>query len=364
MSAVCGIIMTPTEKDLQNLAKLFIAARDSLLDTIINYNGVGTKVYANTVYKQLEEMMRQLEAASTGFAFEAIPAEYQKALADTYEYFKINNLQMLPPAAFAQLHTDTIYGVAREMQYLISEGIAQAGRQIMRYADDARDEALRAAGLSATGEKLASGGTVRQMQKNLVDKLQKQGFMTVQYGSGKNVRQVPLDAYASMVARSTTREAGNLARTVQLTANGYDLVKMTEHYPTCEKCARYQGRVFSISGNDKRFPSLATAFPGLKYMNVHPNCRHSVHPWVESLQTDEETQAEIARSNKPFEDTRPEAEKDLYTQQQLDARQMRQDRYQYERYKARLGDDAPKSFHAFRRMKKAGGDDWDGLQGK
>ncbi len=164
-----------------------------------------------------------------------------------------------------------------------------------------------------------------------------------------------------MVAHSTTREAGNLARTVQLTANGYDLVKMTEHYPTCEKCARLQGRVYSISGNDKRLPSLATAFPGLKYMNVHPNCRHSVHPWVESLHTDDEVRSEITKSNKPFDDARSEDEKELYTQQQLDAKQMRQDRYQYERYKARLGDDAPKGFHAFRKIKNENKEHWQAL---
>ncbi len=234
---------------------------------------------------------------------------------------------------------------------------------ILRYVDDARDEALRAAGLAATGEKLASGSTVRQMQKNLVDKLQKQGFMTVQYGSGERAYQVSLDAYAEMVARSTTREAGNLARETQLTENGYDLVKMTKHYPTCEKCAPLQGRVYSISGNDKRFPPLSRAFRP-PYHNVHPRCRHSVHAYIESLRTDEEIAEAIERSNKPFTDERSDAEKSLYSDQQAANRQMRQDRYQYERYKARLGDDAPKSFHAFRKTKKAGGENWDRLQEK
>ncbi|OQB15006.1 MAG: hypothetical protein BWY15_00821 [Firmicutes bacterium ADurb.Bin193] len=37
---------------------------------------------------------------------------------------------------------------------------------------------------------------------------------------------------------------------------------------------------------------------------------------------------------------------------------MRQDLYQYERYKARLGDDAPRSFRAFRQLKKTGGEAW------
>jgi len=314
----------------------------------------------STVLKQLEELMAQLEAYSSEYAAKAIPEEYQKALDEIYEYFQSNHLLMKPPQAFAQLHADTIYGVAREMQYLIKDGIASAGRQILRYVDDARDEALRAAGLAATGEKLASGSTVRQMKDNLVKKLQEQGFMTVQYGEGSKAYQVPLDTYAKMVARSTTREAGNLARETQLTENGYDLVKMSEHFPTCERCAPLQGRVYSISGTDKRFPPLSKAFPSL-YRNVHPNCRHIVSPYVETLQTDEEIQKDIEQSNKPFEDPRSDEEKNLYNQEQKNGRQMRQDRYQYERYKARLGDDAPKSFHAFRKMKKTNGERWQAL---
>lgn len=353
----------PTQQELENLVRLFLAARDQLIDTVINYRGVGTKVYANTILKQLEKQLKRMERQSAYYVESVIPAEYRKGLDEVYGYFKRNNLMMSPPAAFAQLHGDMIYMVAREMQYQIGQGLEQAGRQVIRYVEDARDDALRMAGLEATGEKLASGSTVRQMQQNLVGKLQSQGFMTVQYGSGKRAYQVSLDAYAAMVARSTTREAGNLARETQLTANGYDLVRMTSHYPTCEICAQFQGRVYSISGNDKRFPPLSRAFSS-GYRNIHPNCRHSVHPYVESLQSNEDLTADIARSNRPFEDNRPDAERALYNKQQAQNRQIRQDLYQYERYRARLGDDAPKSFHAFRKLKNAGGEKWDVLQEK
>jgi hypothetical protein len=160
-----------------------------------------------------------------------------------------------------------------------------------------------------------------------------------------------------MVARSTTREAGNLARLNQLTENGYDLVKLSEHYPTCDLCARFQGRVYSISGKDKRFPPLETAFR-FGYKNIHPNCRHVALPWVEALKSEEEIHAAMDQSNAPFEDMRPDAEKALYNKQQGMIRQLRQDRYQYERYKTVLGSDAPQSFHSFRQVKNAGGEKW------
>lgn len=80
------------------------------------------------------------------------------------------------------------------------------------------------------------------------------------------------------------------------------------------------------------------------------------------MQSAEELQEALDKSNMPFEDSRPEVEKALYNKQQGNIRQLRQDRYQYERYKARLGKDAPKSFHTFRQVKNAGGEAWEDLQ--
>lgn len=351
-----------TQAELDNLIKIYQSAREQLLNTIVNSGGVGTQVYANTVLKQLEAQMERMEKRTGKYIEKVIPVEYEKALQEIYGYFTKNHLMMKPPQAFARLHNDAIYIIAREMQYQIAQGLEQAGRQVLRYVDEARDNALRQAGLAVSGQKAAAGGDITQMRKNLIDRLQSDGFMTVQYGTGKAARQVAVDAYAAMVSRSTTREAGNLARENQLTANGYDLVEMTTHYPTCERCAKYQGRVYSITGNDKRFPALMeTAFKS-GYHNIHPNCRHSVHPWIEDLQDSEDVKQALEQSKQPFDDGRQEVEVELYNSQQAQNRQMRQDRYQYERYKARLGEDAPKSFHAFRQAKKTGGEKWEKLQ--
>jgi hypothetical protein len=43
-------------------------------------------------------------------------------------------------------------------------------------------------------------------------------------------------------------------------------------------------------------------------------------------------------------------------------RQYRQELHQYERYKTRLGDDAPATLAAFRRLKRGGGEKWDRMQ--
>ncbi len=50
-----------------------------------------------------------------------------------------------------------------------------------------------------------------------------------------------------MAVRTATTETQNTAQLVQGREWGYDLVRMTSHYPTCEVCAMYQGRVYAVT---------------------------------------------------------------------------------------------------------------------
>ena len=349
------------KSQLDVLIEIYREAQARLAEIVTGNYGAGTRTYYNSVLKQLERLMKELEAETGQYISTEIPRQYKKALDDTYAYFKRNNLQMKRPDMFSHIHSDAVSELANEMRYHINQGISIAGRRVMRYLDTAKDNALRQAGLRSAALKAAAGQTVVDMQKDLMQRLANDGFLTVQYGTGKRAYQVGLDSYAAMVARSTTREAGNLARENQLAENGYDLMMMTEHYPTCEACAVLQGRVYSISGRDKRFPPLSRAFPS-GYRNVHPNCRHVMTYWIEEMQSPEEIRAALARSNAPFTDNRSDEEIALYSKQQADSRRMRADRSQFERYRQRLGEDAPKSFHTFRRIKNADGQKWKEMQ--
>jgi hypothetical protein len=169
-----------------------------------------------------------------------------------------------------------------------------------------------------------------------------------------------------MVARTTTRETTNTATMNAAHELGAHLFQMTEHFPTCKICAPRQGRIYRDAdfpdGDERnRFPQIAMAFPGWpRYRTVHPNCRHVLVAVGWGNLTREEQEAYLAGAGKPFNlDPRSEREIAAYNKGQALRREMREDRKQYGRMKERLGDDAPKSFSAFRRMKKAGGDRWE-----
>lgn len=95
-----------------------------------------------------------------------------------------------------------------------------------------------------------------------------------------------------------------------------DLVMMTVTGSTCSECARYQGRVYSLSGKDKNFPPLPDLIK--KNGTVHPDCHHSFSPYIHKvtrvdmsyilqvhpLKNPKYSKNIIAFSNRPFEDDR------------------------------------------------------------
>ncbi len=145
---------------------------------------------------------------------------------------------------------------------------------------------------------------------------------------------------------------GNAFRIEQGVEYEYDLVEMISHQITCEKCAIFQGRVYSISGKDKRFPSLSVVLSEGTYQ-IHMGCKHIFMPWVEEMHTKEEIEKAIAFSNRPFTDPRTQKEKDDYDRLQYYIYKQYMDGLDYQKLRKLLHGIAPKSFSGYRRMKNA-----------
>lgn len=194
--------------------------------------------------------------------------------------------------------------------------------------------------------------------KDIINKdLKESKVSTVQYANGVNVS---VDKYATMLAHTTRSETENLAMIQQALREGIDLVECDIVSPTCDTCAVYQGRVYSISGNDSRYPALyKTAFKS-GYSIIHPNCRHSWSPYHAELYNEEENRQILERSNRtwtPDGDGRhfqqTEILREEYARGQQKMRQWNAEIVEYERMKAyytEQGQEKPyKSLSAFRR---------------
>ena len=59
-----------------------------------------------------------------------------------------------------------------------------------------------------------------------------------------------------MLARTSRSETENLAMIQQALREGLDIVECDTIYPTCDICAVYQNRRYSISGKSSQYPAL------------------------------------------------------------------------------------------------------------
>lgn len=206
-------------------------------------------------------------------------------------------------------------------------------------------------------ERQGKVATVMDLQDIINQDLRDDNVTVVRYANGTSV---PVDKYAAMLARTTRAETENLSMIQQALREGIDLVECDIVSPTCDSCAVYQGRVYSISGNDSRYPALyKTAFKS-GYSIIHPNCRHSWSPYHVELYSEEEKRQALERSNrtwKPDGDGRvfqqTEQARAEYSKGQQLMRQWNAEIVEYERmkaYYAEQGQEPPyKSLGAFRR---------------
>jgi ribosomal protein S20 len=96
--------------------------------------------------------------------------------------------------------------------------------------------------------------------------------------------------YATMLARTRTRDAQSSAAIQSALQYGVDLVQVSDHNTTTPICMNYEGQIYSISGNTKGYPRLGEIAP------FHPNCLHVMLPLPVADEQDEiELQAEAQR---------------------------------------------------------------------
>lgn len=118
-------------------------------------------------------------------------------------------------------------------------------------------------------EKKSVYGISKKIQNQLLSDALDKKYITVIDKNGDTINY-NIKNYADLVARTKYMQS-QVDGTINLaTEYGSDLVQVSDHNTTCRICAEYEGKVFSISGNDKRFPPLNIGFP------LHPNCMHSL----------------------------------------------------------------------------------------
>lgn len=131
----------------------------------------------------------------------------------------------------------------------------------------------------------------------------------------------------------------------------HDLVILSKRTICCSECAKYQGRVFSLTGKDTRFPLLPQQF--FETGKFHEGCSCGCTLYFDDLESASALKKAIEYSNRPFVDDRPASAREAYEADVKKAATEQLDRQNYSALCQLLPESAPKSFNAYRRMKNA-----------
>ena len=339
----------------KRLIETYQKAQKKLVETIKRKQAYGSATaYERSLLRQIQKELKKLKKSSKALVEQLVKENYKTGLQSLIDDLIKDDTAPRLFNMFSGLNTSQIELITQNANIDLNKAINIVGRRVQ--------DAVREAGIEATAEKLTTGQTIREMQKNLQDKLEQQNLTAVEYANGT---KMPIEKYAETVARSTTAETQNKAKVIQGQDWGYDLVRFTEHSPTCEVCSMYQGRVYALTkeaanGKYKGSKGQALHFPYLYdtalisgYSTIHPNCRHRLSVLPAGAYTAAEMEEFSRKSMQPFEDMRSDKERKAYAQEQAVKRKRNESRKQYEKIKVALPNEAPKTFAAFVKMKAA-----------
>jgi len=320
-------------KDFQDFAKAYEKAGQKIEEVLIKTRANSVNEYQIKVQKALDGISISLNQANKKWAEKDIKSGYNKGsdLVDKEtnhkhtapDYSKINDR---PLNSYIQL----------------SSSVSIATENAKRFVNQ------KIAELESSGEI-----TISKVKQELYNSMRKEqnGLLSVRYRDGKQFR---LDKYAEMTARTTRIETANKGVFDRCEDLGIDLVRCTTVPNCCPYCKKYEGKVYSISGKDSRYPALYKTALQSGYDIMHPNCRHEFLPFQEKLYTKQELSS-IQKESNHF--TNPDKNDKIFTtynSQQAFLQKRNRDFLEYGELKRLFGADMPyKSFAGYRSSRRA-----------
>jgi hypothetical protein len=351
----------PNNNILDKMRSLYLTAETKIINEIVRKNQQGYVDYAEQA------------------ALERIQAILQGMIDESWEYVpKMVKLQFrtanLTPQGYANARALTVPQtmiVEQLIQNLMGEIIdssttAYNTSKMLYEVARLNNDVYRQTALLATAYNEAAGYGFMHGSETLEQMLNAKGITSFTDKAG---RHWSLTDYCTMTSRTTARQAQVAA---VLTKDEHDLYQIVKIGSTCPLSAVYEGRVYSKSGMDPNYPPLSLAFGKIDpnggddlsntYLNIHPNCLHSIVKYTELGKTDKQIQKMRDFSNPETNplDIDPRSKKQIkaYREKERNRAQLRADIKQMHDYRDVLGSEVPKDITRFRKLKYEKPDEW------
>ena len=358
----------PNERELEKLISIFLKAETAIINEIGRLRSQGLADYhAVAALERVQAILRKMESDSWEYVPLMIEKMFYVRVPEARRMEGMTAAQNLMAYRNAAALTGEQHAVIDQLVSSLMGEITDA--TITAYATvqsaligRVEPDAYRRIGLEQVALQQATGRGTYKMLPGFVEQLRREGVTAFVDKAGRNWS---LHTYCSMVSRTASRQAEVLA---VLTADPeQDLYRISSHGTTCAICAPFEGRVYSKSGTNPDYPPLAAAFGkqdpagpdtlANTWLNLHPNCLHSLYSYSEVGRSEEEIQKIKDFSNpkkNPFtRDPRTEKQINAYRKKEAARRRWLQNYRQWEDYRMTLGDKVPKTYQTFEKHKKA-----------
>lgn len=369
----------PNEKELQKLIQIFLKAETDIINEIGRLRSQGLADYhAVAALERVQAILRQMESDSWTYAPLMIEKMFYVRVPEARKMEGMTAAQNLMAYQKAAALTGEQHAIVDQLVASLMGEITDASITALATVQSAligrvEPDVYRRVGMEQVALQQARGAGTYKMLPGFVEALRREGVTAFVDKAG---RHWSLHTYCAMVSRTTSRQAEVLA---VLTADPeQDLYRISSHGTTCGICAPYEGRVYSKSGTNPDYPPLAAAFGkqdpngpdtlANTWLNIHPNCLHSLQVYTEAGRSEEEIQKTKDFSNpakNPFSvDPRTEKQIKAYRAKEAARRRWLENYRQWEKYRMTLGDKVPKTYQTFEKHKLAGDDkykEWERL---
>lgn len=260
------------EKNILKLQKTFKRAQAAIEREIFNATDFGVANRQN-ILSQIDAIVDDLAIKVDGFVQKELPLYYDRGLEDADKQLKNVGAELGLSEKFNLVHQDAILALVDDT----ARAFAESMTGVKRSARTVLGKAVREEITQAIAKGLIGGEATRSVKGAIKELVREQGISALVDKGGK---KWTLDRYSEMLFRTKAVEARNRGLANRMVEFNYDLVQVSNHNSEHRECAYWEGRILSVTGQTKGYPTVAQAEAGGLF---HPNCKHAINALIPSL---------------------------------------------------------------------------------
>jgi hypothetical protein len=260
------------EAKVKRVVETFKTAYKSIIEEISTATDFGV-ANRQAILGQIEVILFELGADVQQLVSEDIPEFYTIGADQAVRQLRNVGAEIGVSEGFNRVHQEAIAALVDDTAKAFAESMVGVGRSANLLLGKATRDLLT----QQMAKGIIGGEALRTVRLSIKGILQEQGLSAL---VDKGGRRWTLDRYADMLYRTKVTEARNRAMANRMVENGYDLVQVSSHDSSHQECRVWEGKVLSITGQTKGYPTLAEAeMAGL----FHPNCKHAINVLIPSI---------------------------------------------------------------------------------